>query len=87
MSLAAKASSNKNLGLGRLGARFSRLSALCSFYFVGRLGFRPFVFTLTDFALGFVLELVLFFLLFSQFFLTFFVSVIGCCQDVLSNNN
>ncbi len=38
----------------------------------------------TCLALGFLLELFLFFLLFSQFFLTFFVSVVGCCQSVLS---
>lgn len=35
-------------------------------------------------AIGLALEFFFFFLLFGQFFLTLFVTVIRCCQDVLS---
>jgi hypothetical protein len=41
--------------------------------------------TLANLALGFVLELFFFFLLFRQFFLTLLVSVIRCCQSMLSS--
>ena len=37
-----------------------------------------------DFALTLAFELVFFFSLIGQFFLTLFVTVVGCCQGVLS---
>jgi hypothetical protein len=40
---------------------------------------------LADLTLGFVFEFLFFFLFLRQFFLTFLVSVIRCCQSMLSS--
>lgn len=73
-------SQRKNSGLRRgVGAWFCGLGVA---FFV----WRATVFSaLTDLALSFVLEFFFFFLLFRQFFLTFLVSVIRCCQSMLSS--
>jgi len=42
--------------------------------------------TFTHLALSLVLELFLFLFLFCQLFLTLFVTVVGCCQVVLSSS-
>lgn len=61
-------------------AGLTRLSRLSRFVVIGHIALS----TLAHFTVGFVLELFFFFLLFRQFFLTFLVSVIRCCQSVLS---
>jgi hypothetical protein len=68
-----------NSGWRRLvSTRLRRLSASVVIW-------RSILSTLAHFALGFVLEFFFFFLLLRQFFLTFLVSVIRCCQSMLSS--